>query len=251
MKQTRTIELTRGLFALVDADDYANCAQYNWQANHIGNTGRYRALALVNGKQQYLHRFILGLDDDRTVVDHINGDPLDNTRANLRACSIADNAKNQRVSRKNSTGFKGVARFKRDNCYRAYISQGGKQRHLGYFDTAQEAACAYDAAARTLFGPFAALNFPVVLETSAFKQVEHIVSNEKRGSRKRAGSKSGYKGVSWNCQHEKWWVRVYEGRKAHSVGLFRCPLEAARAYDLAARAILGLRARLNFPESAA
>lgn len=97
-----------------------------------------------------MHTFLTGWD----FVDHRNGDGLDNRRANLRPATAAQNAANQQLSIANTTGYKGVSLY-RNGRFRASI----QRRHLGYFDTAADAARAYDAAALDLFGDFAHLNF--------------------------------------------------------------------------------------------
>ena len=92
-----------------------------------------------------------------TIVDHINGNGLDNRLENLRLCSNSENSRNMRRGR-GASNFKGVSWFERDNCWRSYIVMLGRQLHLGYFDSEAEAARAYDIAAAKLFGEFAKLN---------------------------------------------------------------------------------------------
>lgn len=92
------------------------------------------------------------------IVDHIDGDGLNNCRSNLRVATAAGNARNRRKSQR-SPGYKGVMYDpKGKRHWRAYIRCDGKKRHLGSFATAQEAAMAYNRAAITLFGEFARLN---------------------------------------------------------------------------------------------
>jgi hypothetical protein len=97
------------------------------------------------------------------VVDHIDRDGLNNTRGNLRLATTTENARNkkQRESRKTAGVYKGVVRENRALAkpWRAKIQVGPRRLHLGRFATAEEAARAYDAAARQLFGSFAATNF--------------------------------------------------------------------------------------------
>lgn len=158
---TMEIPLSRGYVALVDDEDYArvmaagpwyaNCRdQWTYGQHNVRQPGgRWRTEAL--------HIFITGL----RRVDHINGNGLDNTRANLRYATPAQNAANARQRRDSTSGFKGVHRNgPRGLPWRAQIAKGGKKRHLGLFESAEIAARAYDAAALELFGEFARLNFP-------------------------------------------------------------------------------------------
>lgn len=103
-------------------------------------------------------------------VDHINGDPLDNRRENLRVCTPKKNAWNMAAQARSATlhsKFKGVSRT--GGKWRAYIWIEGKQRHLGVFSEEHDAARAYDGAARAAFGEFCCVNFPLVGEQSAHR----------------------------------------------------------------------------------
>jgi hypothetical protein len=91
-------------------------------------------------------------------VDHRDHDTLDNTRANLRLATAVENSRNQRRSRNNRSGFKGVSFHKRAGKWHAQITTAGKRRHLGYFAAAETAAFAYNLAAVQHFGDFAVLN---------------------------------------------------------------------------------------------
>jgi acetylornithine deacetylase/succinyl-diaminopimelate desuccinylase-like protein len=83
-------------------------------------------------------------------VDHINGDAKDNRIANLRLVNSKQNQENSRRPKNNTTGFKGVARY-RDK-YRSYICHNRRQIHLGIYDTAKEAHAAYCDAAKNMLG---------------------------------------------------------------------------------------------------
>jgi hypothetical protein len=95
-------------------------------------------------------------------TDHIDGDKLNNTPANLRICTPSQNSANRPAPRNNTSGYKGVwydASRPGVKKWRATIERDRRQYHLGLHATSEEAARAYDAAARELFGPFARTNF--------------------------------------------------------------------------------------------
>ena len=152
------IELTQSKTTLVDTANLNIIAPYRWYCSND------YALAFIgdtegNCRRIYLHRLVLGLTDSRIHADHINGDGLDNRRANLRRATRYQNMANQTLSRRNTSGYKGVAHYPRTPAYRATITAKGERRHLGFFSTPEEAARAYDAAARELHGEFARINF--------------------------------------------------------------------------------------------
>lgn len=159
MAQTRRIELTKGYFAIVDADRFDEIAQHKWWANVFKRTStgkaHVRAVRLEAGKLVYMHRVIIDAPAG-TIVDHINRDPLDNRRANLRFCDRSGNAAN-RASR-SSTGYRGVVPQKKR--FRAVVTARGVTHRVNGFVTAEDAARHHDLLARQHHGEFAVLNFP-------------------------------------------------------------------------------------------
>jgi hypothetical protein len=93
-------------------------------------------------------------------VDHINGNRLDNRRENLRLCNSNGNNQNARLASHNTSGYKGVSWCKKWKKFQVRIWLNNRQRYLGSFTSALEAAQAYDTAARSMYGTFARLNFP-------------------------------------------------------------------------------------------
>jgi hypothetical protein len=153
------IPLRGGGVALVDDADYPHLAPHDWFLCKAG----YAAGLVPNGDGkfvlQYIHRVILQPAPSE-LVDHINGDPLDNQRANLRLANSHQNHQNRKVKSNSHTGLKGVGWHKERGKYYARIQLQGIRCHLGYFPDAEMAALAYDEAARTLFGEFAHPNYP-------------------------------------------------------------------------------------------
>jgi len=151
--------------AIVDDDDYEMLMQYNWcilKSSRKSGTDYVRGV--VNGKIELLHVFImnpqLGME-----VDHIDGNGLNNQRYNLRICTHNDNVKNRAAHGKSK--YLGVIIVKSRRIgslepyekFRARITINGKETHIGYFTTEEDAARAYDIAAKKYFGEFANLNF--------------------------------------------------------------------------------------------
>ena len=159
---TKSIPLTRGFVALVDDEDYARLVAHKWCAMTNGHTSyAVRARSRRHGGRPGLilmHRIIIGATDEQ-IVDHENGNGLDNRRANLRFATESQNHWNQRPQVGRSSRFKGVSWHRLHARWRATIWFGGRSHALGYFSVETDAARAYDAAARTHFGAFARTNF--------------------------------------------------------------------------------------------
>ncbi|MCO6011461.1 HNH endonuclease [Actinoallomurus purpureus] len=155
----KKIPLSRGLVALVDDEDYDRVVTVGkWYANPSDRTFYARKNFWRDGRctSIRMHNLITGWP----YVDHINGNGLDNRRANLRPATQAQNAKNRRRRSDNTSGFKGVSRHRDRRRWAAAIYIAGRRRHLGLFNDPTDAAKAYDAAASKAFGEFAHLNFP-------------------------------------------------------------------------------------------
>jgi hypothetical protein len=155
----KTIPLTKGQIAIIDDEDYERISAFKWCCAYGRET--------FYGKRAYgfqsehitvlLHRFILNAPKDMQV-DHINGDGLDNRRANLRICTHADNQHNRKKQKTNTSGYKGVFWNKQYKKWEVQI-RAEKKIRVGMFSDKEEAARAYDAKAKELHGEFARLNF--------------------------------------------------------------------------------------------
>lgn len=137
----KKIPLTQGQYAIVDDDDFERVSKWKWFAVRNGSRNKtFRVCRMVKEtrKPTYLHHLIIGMPKKGQVVDHINGDPRDNRKKNLRFCSVADNIRNQVVAR-GSSGVVGVSFKKNRNTYNASICVHRKRFHLGAFKTLEEA----------------------------------------------------------------------------------------------------------------
>jgi len=151
------VPLQKGFFSIVSEQD-AELVQYiSWRPYVSKRSRQTYVVGRPCGSQRYvrMHRLIVG--DVETDIDHINLCALDNRRTNLRLASHSQNCANVFLRRHNSTGYKGVVI--QNGHYAAQICANGRNRRLGKFNSAVEAALAYDLAAREAFGSFARTNF--------------------------------------------------------------------------------------------
>lgn len=165
------VPLTQGKFAVIDASDRELVESRSWSARRKGNAWYAQSSAWSDGRRtiEEMHILLLGRIQG-LVIDHIDGDGLNNRRSNLRHVTHQENLRNQHAHRDNSSGYKGVHAHPSSGLWAARIKFDGQSVHLGYFRDAAEAAAVYDAAARDQFGECARLNFPKAGEQPAFNK---------------------------------------------------------------------------------
>lgn len=144
-----------GKFTMVDDEDFAKLSASKWQV-----TGKRASSIQGWGPQEkrtvVLARMVLGSVPPNMQVDHINGDPFDNRKCNLRVCTQQQNQYNRKKRVNSASGYKGVYALR--GRWTALLKYNGKTLYLGMFDSDIEAAKAYNAKAAESFGQFARLN---------------------------------------------------------------------------------------------
>jgi len=150
------VVLTQGRVAIIDKEDAHLLSGHRWHLQKGYKTWYAVAERWSGGHRKGLlmHRIIVQPKAGQ-VVDHVNGNGLDNRRLNLRCCQQEENERN-RHSVCGSSRFKGVSRH--TGRWRAVITTGNKKKHLGYFCSEEKAAEAYDRAALVKHGEFACTN---------------------------------------------------------------------------------------------
>ena len=211
-------------------------------------------------KTETMHRMIMGRDGipKGMVVDHINGNGLDNRKENLRVCTHAQNVVNSNVYINNKSGYKGVRysktspdKYKLTKCWMAYcaheFSKG--EGYIGMFATKEIAAYARDLKALEVHGHYAVLNFPdgppeeVKLgylqdqeEKAARKQLieENKIRKaeaEERARIRKENKLSKFIGVTIDGRSRFWKAGCCKDGKQVRIGRYDTELEAAKAYD--------------------
>lgn len=142
-------------FALVDDEDFEELSKHNWA---VGDGYAIRSIRIA-GKSYTLsmHRYLLP-PPDGMFIDHINRNKLDNRRNNLRICTKSQNNTNREAPANNTSGYKGVSFHRRDKLWRARLFFKRKEIFVRYFKVKEDAARAYNEAAKKYYGEFAFIN---------------------------------------------------------------------------------------------
>lgn len=148
--ETKELLLTNNQYTIVNSSLHHFLSSFKWRL--IKN---YPATTIDN-KTIRLHRFIM-MASPKEEIDHIDGNPLNNTISNLRRCTRWQNSCNRKFN--TLSGFKGLVFIKSLNKWRAQIRVHGKLLYLGFYVNPKEAALAYDKAARKYFGEFSRTNY--------------------------------------------------------------------------------------------
>lgn len=185
---------------ILNASDYKKFSKdyYFWTNGRYFTAGHKKT-----GEYILLHRLIMGLKKgDGKMVDHKNGNKLDNRRSNLRICTNGQNVMNSGPTKENILGFKGVSWDKGNKIYRVTIAENGKNKHIGSFLDPIEAAKEYNRAVKIAYGEYAVLNkIPTDMKSccknyklSILKQVKKAIIEQRSKTKKQLGKTSqGYR----------------------------------------------------------
>ena len=153
----KKIQLSQGLFALVDNEDFEYLNQWKWSAQKSGLT--YYAVRIVKKEKISMHRLLLGLADPKVLADHEDNNGLNNQRYNIRAANYTQNNSNVTPVTGSTSKYLGVSWHSSSKKWKADIRKGKVKKYLGIFKDEADAARAYNAAAKELHGVFANLNY--------------------------------------------------------------------------------------------
>ena len=238
----KLIPLTQGKFTQVDDEDYDYLMQWKWYALKSHQTYYAMRYGKENGKEKrvIMHRVIMKTPEE-LVVDHKDHDGLNNQKSNLRNCTAINNGKNRIPWINSSSKYLGVfvlestrisknGRVRKYNYITSALKIGEKLMRLGVFKTEEDAAFAYNEAAKIHHGEFASLN---ILPDGFIPSAR----NKKTRSSK-------YIGVSFSKKYNKYVAYIWNKRQIN-IGHYKTEIEAAIAYNKRAIEIFGKEAKLN------
>lgn len=142
---------------MVDEADYDSVSGYSWSVKE-GYCSRYARMTSRHKPSKYMHALVVGDASPGMVIDHVNGNGLDNRRSNLRFCSTRQNGMGRKPNRRAGSPFKGVRKYNNGDKWKSAIKINGIDVTIGVFDSEEEAALAYDERAEIEFGTFARTN---------------------------------------------------------------------------------------------
>jgi hypothetical protein len=151
------IKLTKNQEMIIDDDDFEKISKYKWHASEIRNSNKFYAMTQIfrNGKRtrDVAHRIILGFPNG--FIDHINGNPLDNRKRNLRICTNSENLCNRPAQKSNKIGYKNIWYDKERSRFCVDISFNRKKVFRGRFAFLDEAILARNVNLIKYHGEFA------------------------------------------------------------------------------------------------
>lgn len=225
---------------MVDDDIFEKVREYKFTLK----SGKYVKFSKFS-KSGYLHQLVMRLDGfcvDGLEIDHVDRNPLNNLRSNLRIASHYQNSLNRGTPKNNTTGYLGVRLDKRTGRYQAIHNSGEKIRKcysIGYFSNIKDAALARDIwMSKNHPEEFLSKNF----DDPSPEDVERVVGLMKNP--KKIDGSSKYRGVR-KIRDGIFSAQIAKDKKWHYLGHFTDEKLAAKAYDAKAKELFGPNAKIN------
>ena len=241
-------------WSIVDKQFEEKLKWYNWGSGGVYAKATMRFFGISGRKSMTLGRLIMGAQPGDPKVDHIDNDPLNNTLANLRFVTDIQNAQNQKLSKRNTSGYTGVHFDKKLNLYYSSIVFEGKSYYRQKFQSAVEAAKWRDCMVFKIYGE----NYCGRLQVfDSFEEIaKELAANPHKYTESRPKSNK-YRGVPvrpvlYLKQGYQWRAYIDYDHKKVWLGYFNSEAAAAHAHDLKAKELMltthkHLNFRLNFP----
>jgi len=251
----REIKIGKNHCGLIDKEDYAKVGEFNWSKTASGYA--CRNINKPNKTTFLMHRVIMSAKKGQ-IIDHKNGNKLDNRKSNLRFCSVMENSQNSKVRQNTATGYKGVTES--HNQFFSKIQFFKKVVSLGSYESAEKAGFVYNKAAKILFGEFALLNeikneskyhrhfiYPknkLTAKSTIEEKIDYFDKFRMLNSSIK-NKQTGLKGVSKYRRKGMFIVKICLNGKKEHIGLFDNKVRAMIAYNRKAIAYFGENAYLN------
>lgn len=239
MTMVREIQLTQNRVALCSDEDHEMLSKYRFHFDGSYPRAYVKGSYKTKQKQVRMHQLIMPCEPG-FMIDHIDGNKLNNTRENLRIVDVYQNSQNSKKKRsaKTTSEYKGVSWHSERKKWRSEIAVDNQRAFIGLYDDEEECARASDSACLFYHGEFAVTNF----KDSVPKSLDQLKEENKLHQQ----AKNKYLGVAWHPQKKKWLASITINNVSKALGFFDEPEDAARKYDEAMRARYGPNARTNF-----
>jgi hypothetical protein len=237
MGNTVRLKLGNNHYTTISSVDIDKVIGFRLSLNRQGKGGSYlRCYIHIQGKPKLLHRYILGLKSGDLDVDHIDRNPLNNTRENLRICTKSQNNYNKKRSKLGESKLKGVCKFSSRNFYYFEYAIPGGNRRSGQFYSQKMAHYAY---VEVMLGLVGSYFFP---DSPDRYQCERVIPPKAPT----ANNSTGYVGV--RKENSKYRAYSSEAGRQVILGLYDNLIDAAKDRDRYVFSLYGYYARFNFPD---
>lgn len=240
----KEIKINDDVVMMVDDEDYDYLMLYDIYLNQHGYPyckpkPKYKKMGLFSSKLAHSVLLDKGVKGRKIVIDHIDGNKLNNQKSNLRVCTHTDNMRNRKpqciyANKEVASKYKGVYWFKEQEIWRVQVYVNGKRKPYGLFTNEIAASNCYNYYAKESFGEFALLNDCPYMPKEEWQQ---YMRGTKRSSK--------YIGVCYSKNDKKWIAQICHNYHRTRIGSFDTEIEAVIAYNQKAIELKGDKAKLN------